>query len=104
VAHRAFTPHTNQRPSGNGRIGGERGRRRSDGSCANIGCEPCTGYRTRRWSVGKPAILIPNLLQRQFTVTKSNKAWVTDITYIRTWQGWLYVAVVMVPRAKVHDR
>lgn len=53
------------------------------------------GYRTRRWSVGKPAILIPNLLQRQFTVSRPNKAWVTDITYIRTWQGWLYVAVVL---------
>jgi len=53
------------------------------------------GYRTRRWSVGKPAVLIPNLLQRQFTVTRPNKAWVTDITYIRTWQGWLYLAVVM---------
>jgi putative transposase len=38
---------------------------------------------------------IPNLLQRQFTVTRRNKAWVTDITYIRTWQGWLYLAVVM---------
>jgi len=53
------------------------------------------GYRTRRWSVGKPAVLIPNLLQRRFTVTRPNRAWVTDITYIRTWQGWLYVAVVM---------
>ena len=53
------------------------------------------GYRMRRWSVGKPAILIPNLLQRQFTVARPNKAWVTDITYIRTWQGWLYLAVVM---------
>jgi putative transposase len=53
------------------------------------------GYRTRRWSVGKPAVLIPNLLQRQFTVTRPNTAWVTDITYIRTWQGWLYVAVVL---------
>ena len=53
------------------------------------------GYRTRRWSVGKPAVLIPNLLQRQFTVSLPNKAWVTDITYIRTWQGWLYLAVVM---------
>ena len=52
-------------------------------------------YRTRRWSVGKPSVLIPNLLQRQFTVTRRNKAWVTDITYIRTWQGWLYLAVVM---------
>ena len=52
-------------------------------------------YRTRRWAVGKPAVLIPNLLQRQFTATRRNKAWVTDITYIRTWQGWLYLAVVM---------
>jgi putative transposase len=53
------------------------------------------GYRTRRWAVGKPSVLIPNLLKRQFTVTRPNKAWVTDITYIRTWQGWLYLAVVM---------
>ena len=53
------------------------------------------GYRMRRWSVGKPSVLIPNLLQRQFTVTRRNRAWVTDITYIRTWQGWLYLAVVM---------
>jgi putative transposase len=53
------------------------------------------GYRTRRWSVRKPAVLIPNLLQRQFTVTRPNKAWVTSLTYIRTWQGWLYLAVVM---------
>lgn len=53
------------------------------------------GYRTRRWSVGRPAVLVPNLLQRQFTVTQRNSAWVTDITYIRTWQGWLYLAVVM---------
>jgi putative transposase len=53
------------------------------------------GYRIRRWAVGKPSVLIPNLLQRQFTATKPNIAWVTDITYIRTWQGWLYLAVVM---------
>lgn len=35
------------------------------------------GYRIRRWSVGKPSILIPNILQRQFTVTRRNKAWVS---------------------------
>ena len=40
------------------------------------------GYRTRRVSIGKPLVSIPNLLQRQFTVTRPNKAWVTDITYI----------------------
>lgn len=28
-------------------------------------------------------------------MTRRNKAWVTDITSIRTWQGWLYLAVVM---------
>jgi putative transposase len=39
--------------------------------------------------------LAPDLLQREFNVAHPNKAWVTDITYIRTWQGWLYLAVVM---------
>lgn len=53
------------------------------------------GYRTRRASVTKPDVLIPNILKRNFTVTRPNRVWVTDITYIRTWQGWLYLAVVM---------
>ena len=53
------------------------------------------GYRTRRWNVGKPAILVPNHLKRQFNASHPNRAWVTDITYIRTWQGWLYLAVVL---------
>jgi putative transposase len=53
------------------------------------------GYRTRRVAVSKPSVLIPNILQRQFTVRRPNKAWVTDITYIRTWEGWLYLAVVL---------
>src|SRR5713226_4749156 len=35
------------------------------------------GYRTRRWAIGKPSVLIPNILRRQFTVTRPNKAWVT---------------------------
>jgi putative transposase len=36
-----------------------------------------------------------NVLPRAFNVTEPNRAWVTDITYILTWQGWLYLAVVM---------
>jgi putative transposase len=28
-------------------------------------------------------------------VTEPNKVWVTDITYIRTYEGWLYLAVVL---------
>ncbi len=43
------------------------------------------GYRMQRWSVGKPSVLIPNLLQHPITVTSPNKAWVTDITYVRAW-------------------
>ena len=42
-----------------------------------------------------PSVIAPNRLQRQFTVDRPDSAWVTDITYIRTWEGWLYLAVVM---------
>jgi len=37
----------------------------------------------------------PNLLDRQFDVSEPNRAWVSDITYIRTVTGWLYLATVM---------
>lgn len=36
--------------------------------------------------------LAPNILDRQFTVTAPNRAWVTDITYVATDEGWLYLA------------
>ncbi len=59
------------------------------------GIRAVRGYRTRQQSATRPPALVPNFLQRNFTVSKPNTAWVTDITYIRTWQGWLYLAVVM---------
>ncbi len=37
----------------------------------------------------------PNLLDRQFQVTAPDQVWVSDITYISTWEGWLYLATVM---------
>ena len=36
-----------------------------------------------------------NLLNRQFKVNAPNRVWVADITYIRTFEGWLYLAAVM---------
>ena len=36
-----------------------------------------------------------NKLDRQFTVSVPNQFWVTDMTYIRTYEGWLYLAVVL---------
>jgi len=53
------------------------------------------GYKAPRAVAGRPSIIAPNRLQREFTVNQPDIAWVTDITYIRTWQGWLYLAVVV---------
>ena len=44
---------------------------------------------------GRPTMLAPNRINREFTVDAPDCVWVTDITYIRTWQGWLYLAVVL---------
>ncbi|EPA7430078.1 IS3 family transposase [Pseudomonas aeruginosa] len=55
-----------------------------------------TGYRRRPGRYGgKPPVASPNHLERRFNVTEPNKVWVTDITYIRTYEGWLYLAVVL---------
>ncbi|WP_202987423.1 IS3 family transposase [Mixta mediterraneensis] len=53
------------------------------------------GYKIPRGVRGRPSLIAPNRVQREFTVVKPNQVWVTDITYIRTWQGWLYLAVVI---------
>jgi putative transposase len=36
-----------------------------------------------------------NVLNREFTVEAPDMVWATDITYVRTWAGWLYLAVVI---------
>lgn len=53
------------------------------------------GYKAPRVIHGRPSIIAPNTLNRAFTVDHPDHVWVTDITYIRTWQGWLYLAVVV---------
>lgn len=37
----------------------------------------------------------PNLLERRFTTQRPNQVWVSDITYIRTKAGWLYLTVII---------
>ena len=37
----------------------------------------------------------PNLLNRNFTTKGLNMVWISDITYVRTKEGWLYLATVM---------
>lgn len=37
----------------------------------------------------------PNILNREFTATSPSEKWASDITYIRTKSGWLYLTVIM---------
>ncbi|BCZ39113.1 transposase [Serratia marcescens] len=53
------------------------------------------GYKAPRRIAGRASVVAPNRVQRQFTVVRANQVWVADITYIRTWQEWLYLAVVI---------
>lgn len=54
------------------------------------------GYKRKPGSYGgKPSRVIDNTLARQFDVAAPDKAWVTDITYIRTQEGFAYLAVVI---------
>jgi len=62
--------------------------------------EACLRVRSRkRWrlvSSSRHALPIaPNHLDRQFVSDRANRHWVSDMTYVRTAQGWLYLAVVL---------
>lgn len=55
-----------------------------------------TGYKRRKGHYGgRAGTTAENTLDRQFTVSEPNRSWVTDITYIRTHEGWLYLSVVI---------
>jgi putative transposase len=53
---------------------------------------PRKGRTTVRDVAAAPA---PDLVARQFTAPRPDQLWVADITYVRTWSGWLYLAVVL---------
>ncbi|MFC5386469.1 IS3 family transposase [Aquamicrobium segne] len=75
-----------------------------ESSCANriarlarlAGIKAQIGYKRRPGSYGgKPSVVVDNTLARQFDVDAPDRAWVTDITYIRTQEGFAYLAVVI---------
>jgi transposase InsO family protein len=57
------------------------------------------GRRPPRWVRTTPPEptppAIPDLVHGQFTVAAPDVLWVGDITYVRTWEGWLYLATVL---------
>lgn len=62
----------------------------------SAGIQSQRGYKRKaNFSGGELSTVAPNLLNREFDVVEPNTAWVTDITYIRTYEGWLYLGVVI---------
>lgn len=53
------------------------------------------GYRKPRARSGEQHVVTPNRLKRQFNPLAPNNAWVTDITYIKTHEGWRYNRLVL---------
>ena len=55
--------------------------------------------RPRKWkttTVSTPgATVAPNRLKRDFTAKAPNKVWTANITYMWTWEGWLYLAAIV---------
>lgn len=62
-------------------------------------CEQLVNNRPKRYRVTTDSDhddpVAPNVLNRNFTTDAPNKAWVGDITYIQTHEGWLYLAVLI---------
>lgn len=54
-----------------------------------------TNKRRSKHKAGKPNKAHPNHLGQCFSVKTPNEVWVTDITYIKTYEGWLYLAAVL---------
>jgi putative transposase len=60
-----------------------------------LGLVPCQVRRRRSLTVQAPAGPIPDLVRRDFTAEKPGQKMVGDITYVFTWEGWLYLATVI---------
>lgn len=61
---------------------------------ANIVCKQRRRYRITTDS-NHALTVAENVLNRNFTATAPNQAWVTDITYLWTQEGWIYIAAVL---------
>jgi len=57
-----------------------------------------SGLQEKKWkatTIGVPGVRVADdLLDRDFTAEAPNERWAADITYLRTWQGWLYLVAV----------
>lgn len=59
------------------------------------GIVPKTVRKFRVTTDSRKTIAAPNLLAQQFSVKRPNHRWVSDITFIPTREGWLYLAIII---------
>ena len=60
------------------------------------GIKAQVGYKKKPGSYGgKPTVVAVNQLKQSFDTLAPDQVWVTDITYIKTYEGWLYLAVII---------
>ncbi len=61
------------------------------------GLEGVRRGKKKRTTIPDEAVLerARDLLQRDFTATRPNEKWVADITYVRTWDGFIYLAFIL---------
>ena len=71
------------------------GKKRVERLMKQDGLKALIGYKKPRVKYGKPSVVVPNKIEQNFNFKRPDEAWVTDITYIRTYEGWLYLAAVM---------
>jgi putative transposase len=72
------------------------GRKRVERLMRHAGLSGMIRRRRGRTTVSVAGIrTAPDLVERDFNPTAVNRLWCADITYIRTWEGWLYLASVM---------
>lgn len=72
------------------------GKRRVERAMRGMGLTPPRPRRHRTTTVSDPTHgVAPNELARDFSATRPNERWVTDITYVWTDEGWAYVAIIL---------
>jgi putative transposase len=72
------------------------GRKRVARLMRSLGIEGVAAERRpRNRPCGMEAPAAPDLVKRDFSASAPNQLWVADITYVPTWEGWLFLAVVI---------
>jgi putative transposase len=71
------------------------GRKRMERLMRQAGISGLVKRRQGRTTIRVPGVRVADdLVARQFRPAAPNVLWVADITYLRTWEGWLYLAAV----------